>query len=403
MIAFAPSRLFVGVPSRSRIAWSTSASEAKERPRSASASSPLTLPTAVSTPEPPYRWGSPSRSSTASRVPVEAPDGTPARAWVPSARVTVTASVGRLRESRISRADRSVTVNALTGGLRRWLGCSARNGSERRVRRRAPKGLRGDFRGGDSAHDQHRAGGVPAHLLRRRSQEPAPDGGVAAVPEQDHLRGVLGRGPQDLLGRMPDPGRGRDLNPALGRQRAGLGQHPVRLLLLAPAFHVHLAHRRGVVRQVRLDGQHGDRGAVLGRQLQPELQGPAAAGGPVEGDQRAGEHGAIVVRTATAGESIGLREAEAGRLDIAGSGGESGTIWGSYAAAAWRSGVLVNAGCHRWKSSASWSLRTRTRTCNRRCAPRGVQRICCFLTMRLLTSWLTADSTNEVEMVSPAR
>src|SRR5664280_426216 len=25
---------------------------------------------------------------------------------------------------------------------------------------------------------------------------------------------------------------------------------------------------------------------------------------------------------------------------------ESGTIWGSYAAAAWRSGVLVNAGCH---------------------------------------------------------
>src|SRR5664280_2429855 len=84
-------------------------------------------------------------------------------------------------------------------------------------------------------------------------------------------------------------------------------------------------------------------------------------------------------------------------------GKESGTIWGSYAAAAWRSGVLVNAGCHRWKSSASWSLRTRTRTCNRRCAPRGVQRICCFLTMRLLTSWLTADSTNEVEMVSPAR
>jgi hypothetical protein len=35
-------------------------------------------------------------------------------------------------------------------------------------------------------------------------------------------------------------------------------------------------------------------------------------------------------------------------------------------------------------------------------ATRG-QRICCFLTMRLLTSWLTADSTNEVEMVSPAR
>ena len=38
-----------------------------------------------------------------------------------------------------------------------------------------------------------------------------------------------------------------------------------------------------------------------------------------------------------------------------------------------------------------------------RCAPRGLQRICCFLTIRLLITWLTADSTNEVEMISPAR
>jgi hypothetical protein len=33
----------------------------------------------------------------------------------------------------------------------------------------------------------------------------------------------------------------------------------------------------------------------------------------------------------------------------------------------------------------------------------GVQRICCFLTMRLLITWLTVDSTNAVEMASPAR
>ena len=33
----------------------------------------------------------------------------------------------------------------------------------------------------------------------------------------------------------------------------------------------------------------------------------------------------------------------------------------------------------------------------------GVQRICCFLTMRLLITWLTADSVNAVEMASPAR
>jgi hypothetical protein len=39
--------------------------------------------------------GSPSRRSTASREPVEAPDGTPARAVVPSASRTVTARVGR--------------------------------------------------------------------------------------------------------------------------------------------------------------------------------------------------------------------------------------------------------------------------------------------------------------------
>ena len=33
----------------------------------------------------------------------------------------------------------------------------------------------------------------------------------------------------------------------------------------------------------------------------------------------------------------------------------------------------------------------------------GVQRICCFLTMRLAMTRLTADSVNAVEMASPAR
>ena len=42
-----------GVPSRSRIAWSTAAGSANERPTRASAISPFTLPTAVSTPLPP--------------------------------------------------------------------------------------------------------------------------------------------------------------------------------------------------------------------------------------------------------------------------------------------------------------------------------------------------------------
>src|SRR5664279_4562852 len=83
MMPFAPSRPLFGVPSRSRIAWSTAAGSANDFPTRASAISPLTLPTAVSTPLPPYRDLSPSRNSTASLDPVDAPDGTPARAVVP--------------------------------------------------------------------------------------------------------------------------------------------------------------------------------------------------------------------------------------------------------------------------------------------------------------------------------
>ena len=80
--------------------------------------------------------------------------------------------------------------------------------------------------------------------------------------------------------------------------------------------------------------------------------------------------------------------------------GQSG---GGYAASATGSGAWLKPGYQRWKSPASWSLRTRVRTCSSRWAPRGVQRICCFLTMRLLITWLTADSVNAVEMTSPAR
>src|SRR6266481_4790604 len=63
----------------------------------------LTLPTAFRTPLPPYRALSPSRSSSASRSPVDAPDGTAARPNAPSASETSTSTVGLPRESRISR------------------------------------------------------------------------------------------------------------------------------------------------------------------------------------------------------------------------------------------------------------------------------------------------------------
>src|SRR3954466_3259727 len=56
------------------------------------------------TPLPPQRLLSPSRSSTASCAPVEAPDGTAARPMLPSSSVTSTSTVGLPRLSRIWRA-----------------------------------------------------------------------------------------------------------------------------------------------------------------------------------------------------------------------------------------------------------------------------------------------------------
>ena len=63
---------------------------------------------ALRTPLPPYRLLSPSRSSTASWAPVEAPDGTAARPKAPVSSVTSTSTVGLPRLSRISRAVMSM-------------------------------------------------------------------------------------------------------------------------------------------------------------------------------------------------------------------------------------------------------------------------------------------------------
>src|SRR6266567_1861491 len=102
-MALAPRRPLLGVPSRSisvrsRPPWSSTL-----WPSTAAAISPSTLAIALSTPLPPNRSWSPSRSSTASWAPVLAPEGTIA---VPeSASVsTVTARVGLPRESRTSSA-----------------------------------------------------------------------------------------------------------------------------------------------------------------------------------------------------------------------------------------------------------------------------------------------------------
>src|SRR5262245_6729677 len=84
-----------------------------------------TAETAFSTPLPPKRRGSPSRSSTASCSPVDAPEGTAARASVPSSSATSTSTVGLPRESKISRAPTcSITATCLL--LNRFRDVSAR-------------------------------------------------------------------------------------------------------------------------------------------------------------------------------------------------------------------------------------------------------------------------------------
>src|ERR1700761_2774143 len=99
-MALAPSRDLSGVPSRSIMVWSISRWSSASKPSNSSWISPLTWPTALVTPLPPNS-SPPSRSSTASKAPVEAPLGTPARAIVPSSRATSTSRVGLPLESRI--------------------------------------------------------------------------------------------------------------------------------------------------------------------------------------------------------------------------------------------------------------------------------------------------------------
>ncbi len=76
-------------------------------PHSAGTILSCTLATALSTPRPRKRSGSPSRSSTASFAPVDAPEGTSALPQEPSLRPMLTSTVGLPRESSTSRARMS--------------------------------------------------------------------------------------------------------------------------------------------------------------------------------------------------------------------------------------------------------------------------------------------------------
>ena len=102
-IALAPKLDLLSVPSRSNITWSTPCWSAASWPISDGAIRSLTLATACETPLP-IKRSPPSRSSSASAAPVEAPLGTAARPNEPSSSSTSVSTVGLPRESRIQRA-----------------------------------------------------------------------------------------------------------------------------------------------------------------------------------------------------------------------------------------------------------------------------------------------------------
>ena len=110
-IAFAPSRSLFGVPSSSIMVRSRSSCSRASKPRTASQISVLIDSTAPSTPFPKYRPASPSRRSTASCSPVEAPLGTAARPLTPVSNNTSASTVGFPRESRISRPFTSMIAD----------------------------------------------------------------------------------------------------------------------------------------------------------------------------------------------------------------------------------------------------------------------------------------------------
>ena len=101
--AFAPRLPLFGVPSRSISVRSSCICSNGSSPISASCIGPLTAAAAFRTPLPRYRDASPSRRSTASNSPVDAPEGTAARPIEPSVKRTSASTVGLPRESSISR------------------------------------------------------------------------------------------------------------------------------------------------------------------------------------------------------------------------------------------------------------------------------------------------------------
>mmetsp|Transcript_32190 Transcript_32190/g.96113 ORF Transcript_32190/g.96113 Transcript_32190/m.96113 type:complete len:311 (-) Transcript_32190:46-978(-) len=119
-IALAPNLPLLGVPSSSRILASIAAWSVGSMPARAGARMSLMLLTALYTLLPRYLLLSPSRSSTASCTPVDAPLGTAAR-YTPRLVVTSASTVGLPRESMIWRptTDKMAAGACLSSSLAR--------------------------------------------------------------------------------------------------------------------------------------------------------------------------------------------------------------------------------------------------------------------------------------------
>ncbi|MPN36006.1 hypothetical protein SDC9_183511 [bioreactor metagenome] len=103
-IALAPNLPLFGVPSNSIITASIPGWSVASIPSNSAAIISFTLATAFSTPFPRYLDLSPSLKSTASKAPVEAPDGTIALPVTPLSNTTSTSTVGLPLESNTSLA-----------------------------------------------------------------------------------------------------------------------------------------------------------------------------------------------------------------------------------------------------------------------------------------------------------
>jgi hypothetical protein len=103
---------------------------------------------------------------------------------------------------------------------------------------------------------------VAAYLLGRAAKESAPDAGVAAVADDDQVGALVMGGPYDLLGGMAGTDVGLHGHAAAGRVARRLLKQLGAGLFLEAALLLDLAHGGAVVRDMGLDGQPDQVGAV---------------------------------------------------------------------------------------------------------------------------------------------